>query len=222
MSLFLPSKNVKKKKDERSLICRFFGFFTSRSQTFTLEQILPRQIDLSLRTWVKMYRKEPGAFKNDEHSRECTMLHFGIYIHDHSWTWLNRPEYWFQSKGLASACLWTHRKVWRLSSCVLCAFFFHLFRVFFFELGFYLTAASTPCAQFTKSLTGMQLVAQRVDPSTLSKYKKRSIWERNQNLSNVKTQTHATVKRACRINFLNCLQRSSRENPPLAIGGSST
>ena len=28
-----------------------------------------------------MYLKEPSAFIDDEHSRECTMFHFGIYRH---------------------------------------------------------------------------------------------------------------------------------------------
>ena len=36
---------------------------------------------IPLLPWVKVYRKEPSAFIYDEHSRECTMFHFGIYSH---------------------------------------------------------------------------------------------------------------------------------------------
>ena len=35
----------------------------------------------ALPAWVNVYRKEPSAFIYDEHSRECTMFHFGIYRH---------------------------------------------------------------------------------------------------------------------------------------------
>ena len=51
---------------------------TSRLQTFTMEQILSQYVDLSLLHWVKVDRKEPSALIHDEHSRECTMFHFGI------------------------------------------------------------------------------------------------------------------------------------------------
>ena len=68
-----------------SLVCWIFGFYTSRLQTFTMEQIDPQAQDvdlpLSLLPWVNVYRKEPSAFIYDEHSRECTMFHFGIYRH---------------------------------------------------------------------------------------------------------------------------------------------
>ena len=68
-----------------SLVCWIFGFYTSRLQTFTMEQIDPQaqDVDLPLSPLprVNVYRKEPSAFIYDEHSRECTMFHFGIYRH---------------------------------------------------------------------------------------------------------------------------------------------
>ena len=50
-----------------------------------MEQTFPQHVDLPLLPWVKVYRKEPSAFIYDEHSRECTMFHFGIYRH--SWAY---------------------------------------------------------------------------------------------------------------------------------------
>ena len=46
-----------------------------------MEQTFPQHVDLPLLPRVKVYRKEPSAFIYDEHSRECTMFHFGIYRH---------------------------------------------------------------------------------------------------------------------------------------------
>ena len=46
-----------------------------------MEQTFPKHVDLPLLPWVKVYPKEPSAFIYDEHSRECTMFHFGIYRH---------------------------------------------------------------------------------------------------------------------------------------------
>ena len=67
------------------LVSGIFGFYTSSLQTFTMEQIHPQDVDLplSLLPWVNVHRKEPSAFIYDEHSRERTMYHFGIYRH--SW-----------------------------------------------------------------------------------------------------------------------------------------
>ena len=48
-----------------------------------MEQTFPQHVDLPPLHWVKVYWKEPSAFIDDEHSRECTMFHFGIYRH--SW-----------------------------------------------------------------------------------------------------------------------------------------
>ena len=70
-----------KKKHKNKPRLRNFGLYTSRLQTFKMEQILPQHVDLLLLPWLKVYRKEPSAFINDEHSRECTMFHFGIYRH---------------------------------------------------------------------------------------------------------------------------------------------
>ena len=50
-----------------------------------MEQTFPQHVDLPLMPWVKVYRKEPSAFIYDEHSRECTMFHFGIYRHSSIW-----------------------------------------------------------------------------------------------------------------------------------------
>ena len=48
-----------------------------------MEQTFPQHVDLPpLHAYgVKVYWKEPSAFIDDEHSRECTMFHFGIYRH---------------------------------------------------------------------------------------------------------------------------------------------
>ena len=46
-----------------------------------MEQAFLQHVHLPLLPWVKVYRKEPSAFIYDEHSRECTMFHFGIYRH---------------------------------------------------------------------------------------------------------------------------------------------
>ena len=50
-----------------------------------MEQTFPHHVDLPPLHWVKVYWKEPSAFIDDEHSRECTMFHFGIYRHSKSW-----------------------------------------------------------------------------------------------------------------------------------------
>ena len=66
-----------------------------------MEQTFPKHVDLPLLPWVKVYRKEPSAFIYDEHSRECTMFHFGIYRHS-----------WFRQQCFAarSGCTW-HREM---------------------------------------------------------------------------------------------------------------
>ena len=46
-----------------------------------MEQTFPQHVDLPPLHWVKVYWKEPSAFIDDEHTRECTMFHFGIYRH---------------------------------------------------------------------------------------------------------------------------------------------
>ena len=44
-----------------------------------------------------MYRKEPSAFIYDEHSRECTMFHFGIYRHSAADmpAWIQHASFFF-------------------------------------------------------------------------------------------------------------------------------
>ena len=44
-----------------------------------MEQVDPQDVGLPLSPLpsVNVYRKEPNAFIYDEHSRECTMFHFG-------------------------------------------------------------------------------------------------------------------------------------------------
>ncbi len=55
-------------------------------ETSTMEQTFPHHVDLPPLHWVKVYWKEPSAFIDDEHSRECTMFHFGIYRHsENAW-----------------------------------------------------------------------------------------------------------------------------------------
>ena len=73
----------KMEKMKTSLVCRILGFYTSTLQTFTMEQVDPQDVGLPLSPLpsVNVYRKEPNAFIYDEHSRECTMFHFGIYRH---------------------------------------------------------------------------------------------------------------------------------------------
>ena len=76
-----PAPRITCKNIKTRLVCGIFLFYTSRLLTFTMEQTYPQRVDLPLLPWVKVYRKEPSAFIYDEHSRECTMFHFGIYRH---------------------------------------------------------------------------------------------------------------------------------------------
>ena len=115
-----PDLNIPSKKFRRTE-CK-----TSLLQTFTMEQIDRQAQDvdlpLSLLPWVNVYRKEPSAFIYDEHSRDCTMFHFGIYRHSKEtrslasmcstkrqwWTMLQR---YGSTKDVAQE-LWIQREVW--------------------------------------------------------------------------------------------------------------
>ena len=77
-----PKKNVKNENKPRLQNSRVFHLEIANVHDGT-SRSLPQDVDLplSLLPWVNVYRKEPSAFIYDEHSRECTMFHFGIYRH---------------------------------------------------------------------------------------------------------------------------------------------
>ena len=90
-NFIIPSKHVKTLKQGSS--AEFSGFRPRDRKRSQWKQILPQHVDLLLLHWVKVYRKEPSAFNDDEHSRECTMFHFGIYRYS------SRHEYYVRMQG---------------------------------------------------------------------------------------------------------------------------
>ena len=81
ISLIFKRKTQKKSNKPR---LRNYWVLHLEIAKFTMEQIRPQpcqHVDFLWLPWVKVYRKEPSAFIDDEHSRECTMFHFDIYRH---------------------------------------------------------------------------------------------------------------------------------------------